>query len=377
MNTSTFTGSLCVALFIAVNHSWAAIRPSFMLDYSAWHATDIVVASEGDTVDGNLSVLDVWKGCLTPRKALSLPALAAFAEEKTRTVSSFWASEDDSVPPAIMSARRMILFLRRAIPVERDDQRLEAVQWLPASRFGGMKVSTVWIERGNAYAFTQVINPGPSILIRQGFSESEIKKRASEINQIQESLKKIAADPDPGGRAKRVTPYVRSDVYFVRKEAFRLLAECRTPAVPILRSLLADKSNATQYGDIIDAMAAAGGPKLGQEFSKIVVKEFEFWKVRAPSLKVGWWNGKGLEWKEVNVLRNRYSKILHVFYGLRQMGYEGSRSSVRSFRDFWRSLPQLEDKSGLDQMSQACDAVLKVLDEKKVPSNKPGAGSNI
>jgi len=34
---------------------------------------------------------------------------------------------------------------------------------------------------------------------------------------------------------------------------------------------------------------------------------------------------------------------------------------VTEFRDFWRSLPQLDDKSGLNQMSEECDKILLAL----------------
>ncbi len=60
-------------------------------------------------------------------------------------------------------------------------------------------------------------------------------------------------------------------------------------------------------------------------------------------------------------MRDRYSIVLEVFYTLREIKSPACGSAVREFRDYWRSLPQLEDKSGLDQMSQACDAVLEAL----------------
>ncbi len=80
---------------------------------------------------------------------------------------------------------------------------------------------------------------------------------------------------------------------------------------------------------------------------------------------MGWWNGTGLQWSEVETLRNRYVKVLHALYALKQIKYGGSRNAVIELRNFWRLLPQLEDKSGLNQMSEECDNVLKALTATK------------
>ena len=259
----------------------------------------------------------------------------------------------------------MILFLKRGTSRTAIDRHASPTRWEPASLFGGMKVSVVWVEGETAYAFTQAIRPGPTLLARWFLSESKMRERVEEISQTQELLANIAAIPEATERASGAAPHVRSDILFARREAFRILADCNMPAVPVLRQMLADESNADQYGAIIDAMAAAGGSELAPEFLRIIEQELKFWKEKAPSLRQGWWNGKGLERPEVVALRGRYTKILHVLYGLREMKYEGSRNGVRAFRDYWRSLPQLEDKKGLDQMSRASDAVLNALGQNE------------
>jgi len=119
------------------------------------------------------------------------------------------------------------------------------------------------------------------------------------------------------------------------------------------------------HDEAIKTLGVAGGEAIVPELTAIVAKELSFWKKTAPELKVGWWNGKGLEWKLVGPLRDRYSVVLEVFYTMRKLKSPACRAAVREFRDYWRSLPQLEDKSGLDQMSQACDAVLKELLSEK------------
>jgi hypothetical protein len=76
-------------------------------------------------------------------------------------------------------------------------------------------------------------------------------------------------------------------------------------------------------------------------------------------LKEGWWND--MRNTNTEYLRSRYGKLLFALVTLQEQKYAGCRTVVTQFRDFWRSLPQLEDRSGLNQMSQQCDQILKAL----------------
>ncbi len=58
-----FCGGLLL-LGVFASSASAAIRPSFYLDYSVWKATHIVLATEGDSIDGRLRVIESWKGNL-------------------------------------------------------------------------------------------------------------------------------------------------------------------------------------------------------------------------------------------------------------------------------------------------------------------------
>ena len=162
-------------------------------------------------------------------------------------------------------------------------------------------------------------------------------------------------------RVMVATEFVDSPLRYAREEAFRLLSECGDDALPHLRALLQDQSKVRLHAEAVKALGAAGGEAVVPELTAILEKELSFWKKTAPELEVGWLNGKGLDWSHVEPLRDRYSFVLKVFYTLRKIKSPACRIAVRDFRDYWRSLPQLEDKSGLVQMSQACDAVLKDL----------------
>ena len=72
------------------------------------------------------------------------------------------------------------------------------------------------------------------------------------------------------------------------------------------------------------------------------------------------WNGKS----KTEGLRNRYSKALEALRALKKLKYHRSREVDSELRDVWRSFPQLEDKTGLDQLSKSCDELLAALESQ-------------
>src|SRR5215470_6273267 len=86
---------IVIALFICASQANAGIRPSFNLDYCSWHATHIVVATEGDEIDVRLTVLESWEGDLSPGETIYITELASFKSEESRTVKSVFDRESD------------------------------------------------------------------------------------------------------------------------------------------------------------------------------------------------------------------------------------------------------------------------------------------
>ena len=339
----------CFVLFGATSLCLAGIRPSFELYYSTWHAADIVVVSANDDSYSDFSVVEVWKGQLSRGDLLNINELCEFKDKSKRIVKPIRPIKGE--PQIVVSGKRMILFLKSDLRGGRS--------WQAAMRFGGMKVSTVWVEGENTYTFTQVINPGPSVLVTQMCHESKMQKMVMEIIAIQRELKKVANIVTPVKRAIKAAPFTKSNVYYVRKEAFNILSHCNSAALPVLRKMLTSESHAAQHSKIIDVMVIAGGSEIGPELTKMVSSELKFWQTETPSLEKGWWSGKGLAWSRCQQLRNRYCKVLHLFYALRKLKFNNAESSVRAFRDYWQSQPKLNEKNGLNQMSQACDDFLK------------------
>ncbi len=340
-----------VILFFCSSNVYAGIRPSFALDYCAWNATDIVVATEGEEIDGNFTVLETLKGELYTNQLISVPELALFKSEQSRLVNDGFPGEVNNNPPRYVSGKKMILFLKKDA----------ADKWKSAAFFGEMNVSVVWLEAGKAFAFAQIENPGPSILIEYSHSEIEIREKAYEIIETRNSIDSALKIKNKAGRAEELEKFVESDKYFIRREVFSELQKCGESALPVLRKLLNDDSLLGIHNEIIESLATAGGIKTGNELTAIVKEELKFWKKTAPDLEQDWWNN--IDSELIN-RRSHYSKVLEAIRQLKNLKFAGSKKIVMQFRDFWRSQPKLEDKNGLSQMSEECDELLKEISVK-------------
>jgi hypothetical protein len=224
-----------------------------------------------------------------------------------------------------------------------------------------------WVERGETFALMQKENPGPQELLPLGQSEARTRERVQALCGIQADIARANALADAGERAEALRPFVGSDLYYARVDALEGLGDCGKAALPVLRRLLGDANLSRRHGDVVRAMAKAGGAAAGPDLTAILERETAFWKQKAPNLPQGWWNGGGqankVAWDEVERLRERYGVTLEAVRGLQAAKFAGGRKPVADLRDFWRSLPQLEDRSGLNQMSEECDRCLAALKE--------------
>jgi hypothetical protein len=63
-----------LVLLITCRVGYAGTRPSFVLDYSAWKATHIVLVETTDE-DGRFEVVESWKGDLKPGESITIPEM--------------------------------------------------------------------------------------------------------------------------------------------------------------------------------------------------------------------------------------------------------------------------------------------------------------
>ncbi len=339
----------------------AGIRPSFQLDHSVWKATHIVLATEGDLIDGRLRVIESWKGNLEPDTEIILPELADFADAKSRRVHDWWQRRDLPEPYArVVSGSRMVLFLVEFDPTDKtrpSDSKPRA--WLPASYHGhgGFKVSVAWLERGEAYAFVQVLNPGPSVLTHRG-TGVEMKARVVEFGVIQAHLGEAVDRRAPVLAAQSLRAFHRQEFYCGAKASIKSLGRMGGVALPMLRRLLDDRTLSHWHPDIISSLVAAGGADVAPDLTAIVKEGLAFWQERLPTLKKGWWNSAPDN--ERGGLRNKYKRLLAALRALRPLRYKPCRAVVSAVRDLWQSDDTLSD-IGDSQMARACNAVLDGL----------------
>ena len=333
-------------MLVLAGSASAEIRPSFNLHSCAWKATDIVVVTEGNAIDGEVMVLETWKGELRHGEQLTIPELATFATEESRKVAEPWLPRDDDDVPKKVTGDRMVLFLIR----END-------QWLPADKDSKeMAVSTVWIENDHTMAIFQQMNPGPSELVSMDMGEEQLRKTIDYFIDRQKKINDAIAWNDAERLASAIPFLYRMENADAQRFMIEALGDAGPSAVPALLTILGDESDE----NVIHALRKAGGADIAPKLTELLTQDLAFWKTAGPSLKPGWWNSDGLTTEQQYQLRLRYGRTYATLTALRDLRFAGAEETVAALRDFWRSLPQLGD-IGNDQIGRECDVVLYEL----------------
>jgi hypothetical protein len=349
---------LCVVWLLVVNRSvFALLGPSFDLDNCSWDATHIVVVAKGQVIDGNVTVVESWRGDLKIGDKLTIPELAEFADAKRREIRPPFAPNRQQNPDHV-TCSRMVLFL---VKTTKEDGAGETVSWTTANKRWDkwFFVSMAWIEKNQVFAFVQWINPGDTDLIPMQWNECGLRCRVDEIVSARKTLAETMRIDDPDRLAKALLPFAKAESDFIRGRVIVDLGAGGKKTLSALRRILQDDSWAAHHWRAVDSLVKSGGRDVGPELTKMLSAESEFWQRRGPTLKKNWWNaGGGISWDEVEKLRDRYGKTLNIVRGLRELGYADSKGEVREFRDRWKSLPQLGEVS---QMAEECDRLLSEL----------------
>ncbi len=337
----------------------AAIVPSFYLEGCAWNATDIVVASEGETIDGRLTVLEAWVGSLAPGAALHVPELAVFASEEKRR-ERWW--DPDRAHLTTVTGKRLVLFLKR-------ETKPEDPQWAPAVPYGGMDVSVCWIESGQAYGLVQIMNPGSAELTRLGQTEATIRATTRKLRADKAELARVRALEDVTKRVEAAVPFATSDVSEAALEAIHILRDAGAPAVPSLLALALPDEPTTSQWPALRALGDIGDPSIVAPVVARLEKELVFWAAAGQHLEHGWWNGEGLAGKDRDHYRWHYARVSGPLRVLTEIGAPGSEDVadvVRRTRKLWRENPVLHE-IGNGQIVEHCDLALAAIETKSQP----------
>jgi hypothetical protein len=184
-----------------------------------------------------------------------------------------------------------------------------------------------------------------------------------DIVELQQQLQDISR-MEPSYRGKELQRFLASDLQKnpaqwipdARKFVLEQLGQCGRPCLPQIREMLDDEGFSRVGAELVRALGKAGGVEIGSELTLRLQEELRYWRTIGPQLPVGWWN---VDITEDAPLRLRYMKTLEIIQGLRETHHPSAKASVITLRDFWRSLPQLNDPSGLDQMAEECEQYLR------------------
>ena len=281
-------------LFVLSHPAFPAIRPSFKLDYSSWHSTHIVLAIT-TPAGGTFEVIESWKGDLRVGERLAIPELRPAPD--AIPISRYPKSWSDAVRGGISEliprehvGSRMVLFLRRADETlgANGREKVRAQVWKPSDLMDRMNASVIWIDGDQLYYLTQLSNPGPSVLLTFPDSETKVRNRVAEINQIQENMTVALATTDGAERAERLKPYVRSDVLPAQIFVLAELGKSGPNAVRTILDMLDDPSFADESPELVKALVQAGGESVGAELNNRLRADLAFWRSKGPSLSQGW-----------------------------------------------------------------------------------------
>lgn len=369
-----FCFCLCV-LLAGSTAGVCGIRPSFMLDYSSWHATNIVVVTPLGQ-DGIFQVLESWKGDLLPGTVLSVPELApeptAVSIDRYPEQPSY---EISTKVPVTYPGSKIVLYLKGDTITASSTGK--ARHWAPSNPLDNMKASAAWIRDGLAYGFVQIFNPGESVFVRLQYvtelnasgmrmvllTESSLKERTFDVLRLHQQMDAAVTIQDRAARAEALKSFADSRIRPAMMFALEELGKCGTSALPTIRSMLDDAKFSKEAAQLIEQYAIAGGIQAAPELTARLQADLRFWQAIGPALPVGWWNrvDESGVWAETQGYRDRYSQTLALIRALDKLHYEPATPTAMLLSQLWKSWPQLNDPAGLNRMAEEADQLVQHL----------------
>ena len=344
----------------------AGIRPSFSLDRCTWSATHIV-SVQTTPADGVFSVVESWKGDLKAGDSLEIPELKpnrdAVSISSYPKPQGFGSQDSQGVSeqiPRQPNGSRMILFLKKkeeggvASP---SAGNATGTYWEPASTWGGMKVSALWIDRGKGFCFGQWMNPGPSALSEcwqfpvMSSDVAVFTARIQWVLQVQKHLvETMAIKNNPEVRADRLGRIALGDVWEAQREALDALGKSGTVALPEILQVM-DQPPVPYDGKVtIRAFVEAAGKDSGKLLHARLQQDLIYWKAVGPTLTPNWLD------QLVEPGASLYVKFDETRLLIRELDrehYAPAAQTAAELRDFWVSQPLLYDpKWGERDLSQ-------------------------
>jgi len=334
----------------------ASFRPSFDLDRCSWNATHIVLV-QTTPKDGVFSIVESWKGDLKPGDSLEIPelkpnkdAVPILSYSKPQGFGSQGTQGISEQIPRQPVGSRMILFLKRkgeSGATSPPAGNTTGTQWEPASTWGGMKVSALWIDRGKGFCFRQWMNPGPSALSECWQFRvippdvAVLTARIQRVLQVQKDLAEtMAMKHDPEVRADRLGRIALGDVSEAQRKALDALGRSGTVALPEILQIMDEPSSPYDGTVTIRAFVEAAGKDSGKLLRARLQQDLIYWKAVGPTLTPSWLDQLGEPGASLFVKFNETELLIRE---LDQEHYIPAAQTAAELRDFWVSQPLLYD----------------------------------
>jgi hypothetical protein len=347
---------LAISLAVSPIPGDAGIRPSFSLDGCSWSATHIVLV-QTTAKDGVFSVVESWQGDLKPGDSLDIPelkpsknAVPISSHPKPQGFGSEDAQGISEQIPRQPAGSRMILFLKKGKEggsVSQSAGNPTGAQWEPVPTFGGMKVSTLWIDGGKGFCFRQWMNPGPSALSecwQFPVMSSEVALFTARIQRVLQVRKHLAETMamknNPEERADRLGRIALGDVWQAQREALDALGKSGTVALPEILQVMDQPPVPYDAKVTIHAFVEAAGKDSGRLLHARLQQDLIYWKAVGPTLTQDWSDQLIEPGASLFV---KFEETESLIRELAQEHYAAATQTVDELRDFWVSQPQLYD----------------------------------
>lgn len=319
-------GSLLCLLF--AQHAKAESQLSFLIEFSTWTATDIVV------VDAEFRAVEIWKGALTVGAALPLQHwnLTAEADVDYRR----WDEAGRERPKGAVgrvSGQRRVLFLI----CDAKKPASDPTAWQPASIGRDADTCAVWLEKGGAYA---IRDTGESARMGMlGWSAQRLRDEVAQIVELRRSFTSASQEADLELRAKKVIPFLEVDHYLARDEALEILIECGDAAWPDVRKQILDEGKLPVHPLLIHALRKVDGKKSIPLIEQIVMEETRYWRTLG---EVERRSGS-----YTSPMHTHYSRLSSCMFVLKHLKYkDGEKRLIETLRDEWETIPSLAHLGG-------------------------------
>jgi hypothetical protein len=168
-------GLIVILLSAPIFPAIAKIHLTIDITSCAKHASHIIVATEGDALDGQLKILESWKGDLKAGETIVIPELEGLKNMASRKISCEFPICIESDTPRYVTGSRMILFLQGKTIADSGPRKWTGVV------SEDVLATTIWIDEQQTFAFMDRYKEEKGFLTYFSENEARIKNVVSAV----------------------------------------------------------------------------------------------------------------------------------------------------------------------------------------------------